>query len=116
MTQAVQMPLPFCRAWPVGLRLRFKLDANLRPRHAYLRGTPVLILSPLTFHPEPNDWRQYVAAFGARYAEHRFGWARPDQLEVIPGQWDDPALQVGEETELRDWIRVPSPIESCPML
>lgn len=95
------MSLPLSRSWRVGTRLRFKLDAVVKPRYRYLRGTPVLVLTALRLVGEPPGWRQWIAVFGAHYPEDQFGWALPEQLEIIPGQPDDPALQIGDESELR---------------
>ena len=103
MNQHLQLPLPLERPWPVGIRLRFKLDAEMRPRFLYLRGTPALVLSPLEILED--EWRQYVTAFGARYPWDQFGWALPEQLEIIPGQPADPGLQVADQDELSDRIR-----------
>lgn len=70
--------------WPVGIRLRFKLDADLKPQHQHLRGTAVLVLSELRLigpseAPNPYSWRQEVLAFGLGCAQ---GWARPEHLEL----------------------------------
>ena len=117
MTEQRQMPLPLSHCWPVGLRLRFKLDAAMKRRYRYLRGTPVLVLSHLQYKEEANDWRQNVAAFGARYPDEHLGWALPEQLEIIPGDWDDPALQIGDESELRQrTLEESRPRNACRML
>jgi len=86
MSTGMQLPLPLDPGWPVGARLRFRLDAVLRPGKEYLRGTPVLVLSAPALLENCNERRQYLTAFGARCPAHRFGWARPAQLEPIPGE------------------------------
>ena len=96
----LQLPLPLHNSWPVGLRLRFRLDADIRPRYHYLRGTPVLVLEPLKFLEAHDRWCQLVMVFGARYAEDRIGWASPESLELHPGQPDDPALQLGDADDI----------------
>lgn len=101
MTTQSPRPSAPCHPWPVGMRLRFKHDAVMRVRcYEYLRGTPVLVLSPLTYIAESNDWRQQIAAFGARWPAVQVGWARPEQLETIP---DEPAStsQGSESVDLR---------------
>lgn len=69
--------------WPVGARLRFRPDAQLKSGNAALCGTPVLVLSELRLvgtGPEGGySWRQQVLAFGAGCKP---GWARPDQLAL----------------------------------
>jgi hypothetical protein len=98
MNTPARTPLLLSGSWPVGARLRFRRDAEMRPQYRYLRGTPVLVLGPLTWKPEADEWRQYVTAFGAQWDEHRYGWALPSQLEPIPGEGDNPAAQLAEET------------------
>jgi hypothetical protein len=97
MSNCQQLPLPLHRSWPVGARLRFKTDAILRSAFHYLRGSPVLVLSGLQQVGEPPEWRQYITAFGARYPEDQFGWALPEQLEPIPGEWDEPMIALAAE-------------------
>jgi len=116
MKEGLQLPLPLWQPWPVGLRLRFRLDAIMQIKYRYLRGSPVLVLGPLTYKPEANDWRQYITVFGARFPEDRFGWARPEQLEIIPGQPGDPGLQIGDSEDDKTRIRHPSPLHPCRML
>ncbi|NKF24605.1 hypothetical protein [Solimonas marina] len=74
--------------WPVGIRLRFRPDATVRPEHEHLRGTPVLVLSGLHLLG-PTDgqysWRQQVLVFG----NCRPGWARPDQLDLPLDEADE---------------------------
>lgn len=70
--------------WPVGVRLRFKLDAALRPEHRHLRGTPVLILSELRLlarGSQQPSWRQEILAMSNGC---RTGWAQPEHLELAP--------------------------------
>jgi hypothetical protein len=71
--------------WPVGIHLRFKVDAALQPQYISLRGTPVLVLSRsrMTDIPEgrsASSMRQDVFS----YALGRMGAALPSQLEPIP--------------------------------
>jgi hypothetical protein len=110
MKEGLQLPLPLWQPWPVGLRLRFKLDAVMQIKYRYLRGSPVLVLGPLTWKPEANDWRQYITVFGARWPEDRFGWARPEQLELIPGQPGDPSLQLADTEDLNASEPPPGPL------
>ncbi|MES0873806.1 hypothetical protein [Sinimarinibacterium thermocellulolyticum] len=67
--------------WPVGVRLRFRPDAEMSPTHEALRGKPLLVLSALRLIG-PNDgrwsWRQQVLSL----TTGRVGWARPDQLDL----------------------------------
>ena len=75
-------------SWPVGARLRFRLDAKLQPKYQHLRGTPVVVLSEPEWAP-PTDgfpdwaWRQQVLAFA--HSVYRSGGAQPEHLEPIPG-------------------------------
>ncbi|SFF53261.1 hypothetical protein SAMN04488120_10772 [Fontimonas thermophila] len=66
--------------WPIGIRLRFRMDAELNPQYERLRGKPVLVLSGLRLlGPSPDgrySWRQQVLAL----TTGTIGWARPDQL------------------------------------
>jgi hypothetical protein len=79
--------------WPIGMRLRFKGDADLRDKHSHLKGTPVVVLSELQLiGPSEADgafsWRQAVMAMTGGITQ---GWARPDQLELpIDGQDREP--------------------------
>jgi hypothetical protein len=77
----------------VGIRVQFKPDAKMNPEFRYLRGTPAIILTGLRLMTEVLQWRQQVIAFGAIKPEDRYGWALPGQLEIIPGDPDDPARQ-----------------------
>ncbi|HVT37253.1 MAG TPA: hypothetical protein VHE37_16835 [Nevskiaceae bacterium] len=77
--------------WPVGVRLRFKPDAELHAQHATLKGTQVLVLSGLKLiGPSGPDlrcsWRQEILSFAAGC---RVGWARPDQLELPLDEEED---------------------------
>src|ERR1043166_9200079 len=70
--------------WPVGMRLRFKDDADLRVDHLHRRGYPVIVMSELRLvGPSGADgicsWRQEILALGNGCLS---GWARPDQLEL----------------------------------
>lgn len=78
------MPRRPTRQWPVGLRVRFRPDADLQPQFGTLRGSRALILSELKLLPptatNPDwSWRQEILSFAAGC---RLGWARPDQLEL----------------------------------
>lgn len=67
--------------WPIGMRLRFRADAQLDPRHYGLRNKPVLVLSGMKLlGPTPGgySWRQEVLSLSTG----RIGWARPDQLDL----------------------------------
>ena len=75
--------------WPIGIRLRFRPDAQLQPHFEKLRGTPVLVLSRMQLLG-PNDggcysWRQQILALG----NGRVGWARPDQLTLPIDELDE---------------------------
>lgn len=75
--------------WPVGIRLRFRPDARLHPKHEPLRGKPVLVLSRMRLLG-PNahgaySWRQQVLSLSTG----RVGWARPDQLGLPVDEADD---------------------------
>lgn len=73
--------------WPVGSRLRFRLDADIQPKYQHLRGTPVIVLSDV-FWSSPSDgfptwsWRQRVLALA--YSVSKSGSAQPSHLEPIP--------------------------------
>lgn len=80
----LQVPTRPTSQWPVGMRLRFKPDAQLESQHATLRGTAVIVLSGLkligpTGISKHFSWRQEVLAMGRGC---RVGWARPDQLDL----------------------------------
>lgn len=80
----VTIPTRPVSQWPVAMRLRFKPDADLEPKHRALRGAPVIVMSALKLigptGPETRlSWRQEVLALGGNA---RVGWARPDQLEL----------------------------------
>lgn len=74
--------------WPIGVRLRFRPDAEMSAVHAALRGKPLLVLSALRLIG-PSDgrwsWRQQVLSL----TTGRVGWARPDQLG-LPIDGDGP--------------------------
>jgi len=74
--------------WPVGARLRFRADAQLNPQYDQLRGRPVLVLSKIELiGPSESGftWRQQILSLG----NCRVGWARPDQLELLPLDQDE---------------------------
>ena len=65
--------------WPVGMRLRFRSDAEMNPQYEKMRGKPVLILSGLRLIGPAQgrySWRQQILALSTG----RVGWARPEQL------------------------------------
>lgn len=74
--------------WPVGARLRMKLDAALQEKYRQFRGTPVVVLGQPEWRP-PSDgfpewaWRQRVLAYA--YSIYGSVWAQPAHLEPIPG-------------------------------
>lgn len=70
-------------AWPTGARLRFKIDAAVKPEFVHLRGVPVLVLTDLREVPH-EGYRQKVLVFGAQCAYECEGWALPSQLEPFP--------------------------------
>lgn len=88
--------------WPVGMRLRFKMNADLKPGFHHLRGTPVIILSALELvgpsnSPTPYSWRQEILAFSAGC---KLGWARPDQLELpVDGNDPEPAYAAQKQPD-----------------
>jgi hypothetical protein len=87
-------------SWPVGIHLRFKLDASVQPQYEALRGTPVLVVGrpQMTDIPEgssPSSIRQEVFA----YAIGRMGAALPAQLERIPERRDNSASRFGQRVE-----------------
>lgn len=74
--------------WPVGVRLRFRENAELNPQHETLRGRPVIVLSGLRLiGPSEGrySWRQQILSLSTC----RIGWARPDQLD-LPLDGSDP--------------------------
>ena len=84
MSQSIGVPGRPASQWPVGMRLRFKMDAAMRSQHQHRRGAPVVVLSELRLvGPSALDgsysWRQEVLTFGDGCTP---GWARPDQLEL----------------------------------
>lgn len=67
--------------WPVGMRLRFRPEAQFDPRHDRLRNKPVLVLSGMKLIGPTEglySWRQQVLALSTG----RVGWARPDQMTL----------------------------------
>jgi hypothetical protein len=67
--------------WPIGVRLRFRPDAEMNEAYAKLRGKPVLVLSALRLIGPGGgqwSWRQQVLSL----TSGRIGWARPDQLDL----------------------------------
>lgn len=88
--------------WPVGMRLRFKPDADLNPQHLHLRGTLVIVLSPLTpVGPSAVNgaysWRQQILSFARGCTP---GWARPDQLELPADELErEPDYAAGRRRE-----------------
>jgi hypothetical protein len=74
--------------WPVGARLRFRLEAELKPKYRHLRGTSVKVFGPphlvsplegrMNWEVRQTIWSD---TFGAE------GWANPHHLEPRP---DDP--------------------------
>lgn len=76
-------------SWPIGARLRFKLDAGLRPMFLHLRGTPAVVVGDPTWRlvsgEAEKSWRQLVVAFA--HSVSKEGWARCEDLEPLP---DDP--------------------------
>ncbi len=67
--------------WPIGVRLRFRPDAEMNETHAGLRGKSLLVLSALRLiGPKGGtwSWRQQVLSL----TTGRIGWARPDQLDL----------------------------------
>src|SRR5581483_2213728 len=80
----IRVPSRPTSQWPVGMRLRFKLDADMRSGHQHRRGAPVVVMSELKLvGPSTIDgtysWRQEVLSLGGGCTP---GWARPDQLEL----------------------------------
>ncbi len=89
---ATDLPIPSrpLSQWPVGVRLRFRPDAQLASQSESLRGKPVLVLSEMRLiGPTQNaySWRQQVLSLSTG----RVGWARPDQL-ALPLDGDEPAF------------------------
>lgn len=76
-----QIPVRPASQWPVGVRLRFRSDAELNPNHERLRGKPVIVLSAMQLIGPSGgrfSWRQQVLALSTG----KIGWARPDQLDL----------------------------------
>ncbi len=92
MNESTLTPLPIpsrpASQWPIGMRLRFRTDAQLDPRHDSLRNKPVLVLSGMKLLGPSHgsySWRQEVLSLSTG----RIGWARPDQL-ALPLDGADP--------------------------
>ncbi len=90
MSDSSIVPVPARPAsqWPVGVRLRFRPDAEVKASHEGLRGKPVIVLSGLRLlGPSEGrySWRQQVLALSTC----KIGWARPDQLD-LPIDGSDP--------------------------
>jgi hypothetical protein len=81
VSEAARIPARPQSQWPIGVRLRFRPDADMNETHASLRGKPLLVLSALRLIG-PNagrwSWRQQVLSL----TTGRIGWARPDQLDL----------------------------------
>jgi len=92
-------PVSAARPWPIGIHLRFKLDAALQPQYEALRGSPVLVIGkPRLTHSSEGaapSYRQDVYA----YALGRIGAALPSQLEPIPANRPTSAPQVDQHIE-----------------
>ncbi|HEX4896285.1 MAG TPA: hypothetical protein VFV11_08145 [Solimonas sp.] len=75
-TIGTRIPSRPASQWPIGIRLRFAPDADLKDEAQ--RGKPVIVLSGLKLIGPGNSfsWRQQVLALSTG----RIGWARPDQL------------------------------------
>lgn len=90
-TNAAEVPSRPASQWPIGIRLRFRPDAELQAQHRGLRGKPVLVLSRLRLlGPSEGrySWRQQVLVLSTG----RIGWARPDQLGLPVDESDDALL------------------------
>ncbi len=66
MTDSTLAPIPVRPAsqWPVGVRLRFRSDAELNPNHERLRGKPVIVLSAMQLIGPSGgrfSWRQWAS-------------------------------------------------------
>ncbi len=90
MSPSALSPIPARPAsqWPIGMRLRFRPDAVLDPKHEGLRNRPALVLSGMKLiGPAASgySWRQQVLSLSTG----RIGWARPDQLD-LPLDGSDP--------------------------
>lgn len=79
MNEFATVPTRPASQWPIGMRLRFRSDAQMSPEHERLRGKPVLVLSGMRLIGPAHgaySWRQQILALSTG----RVGWARPDQL------------------------------------
>lgn len=84
-------------SWPIGTALRFKLDAPLQQKYAYLRGTRVTVLSAPRLRKRTDGrigWAVCQKIFS--YAFGGSGWAEPHFLEV-----PDPAREPSDGLEQR---------------
>jgi hypothetical protein len=86
--------------WPVGIHLRFKLDAAVQPQYESLRGTPVLVLSRPQPTSLPDDHRPAIVRQEVfSYALGRMGAALPSQLERIPDRRHAPPQRSDQRVE-----------------
>jgi len=81
MSETTQLLVPTrpLSQWPIGIRLCFRSDAEIKPQHQKLRGKPVLVLTGLKLIGNgdgPFSWRQQILVMSTG----TIGWARPDQL------------------------------------
>lgn len=82
-TVVARIPSRPASQWPIGIRLRFEPQADLKDEA--MRGKPVIVLSGLKLiGPAAGfSWRQQVLALSTG----KIGWARPDQLGLpLDGQ------------------------------
>ena len=77
--------------WPVGARLRFRLDADLQPKYRHLRGTNVCVIGTLHL-VSPTDGRRTWDVRQRVWADafNGAGWADPAHLELRPGDGTAP--------------------------
>lgn len=81
MNELAPIPTRPASQWPIGMRLRFRSDAEMNPSHERMRGKPVLVLSGMRLIGPASgrySWRQQILALSTG----RVGWARPDQLDL----------------------------------
>lgn len=86
--------------WPIGARLRFKLNGDLQPKYRHLRGTNVSVLGGPHLVP-PTDGHKTWGTCQWVYSEGlgREGWCRLHLLEPRPDDPSPPSMtQLGEET------------------
>lgn len=106
----MKIPVTGVACWPKGARLRFKLDAAVQTKYAFVRGTDVVIFGgPVLKSPADGNKSWVVRQRALAYAICGYGWARPEQLEPRPGLEDPPTMieaardrepQVGEEVTI----------------